>query len=122
MAEGDGVADRDERAIRVRLDETAGEGDIDALRNWLEREQPLDEMVRKGELRIRERARTDETGAPMGVGMEIVIQLIGAAGGAVFLQLLNQVGRSVDAWRANRRQVEDGEPPAGTVDPLDGDG
>ncbi len=116
------MADRDERAIRVRLDETAGEGDIDALRNWLEREQPLDEMVRKGELRIRERARTDETGAPMGVGMEIVIQLIGAAGGAVFLQLLNQVGRSVDAWRANRRQVEDGEPPAGTVDPLDGDG
>lgn len=116
------MADRDERAIRVRLDETAGEGDIDALRNWLEREQPLDEMVRKGELRIHERARTDETGAPMGVGMEIVIQLIGAAGGAVFLQLLNQVGRSVDAWRANRRQVEDGEPPAGTVDPLDGDG
>ncbi|MDO0934769.1 hypothetical protein QQY66_24945 [Streptomyces sp. DG2A-72] len=122
MAEGDGVADRDERAIRVRLDETASEGDLDALRKWLEREQPLDEMVREGRLRIHERARTDETGAPMGVGMEIVIQLIGAAGGAVFLQLLNQVGRSVDAWRANRRQVEDGEPPTGTVDPLDGDG
>ncbi|MGP4010604.1 hypothetical protein [Streptomyces sp. 4N124] len=122
MAEGDGVADRAERGIRVRLDETAGEGDLDALRKWLEREQPLDEMVREGTLRIHERARTDETGAPMGAGMEIVIELIGAAASAVFLQLLTQVGRSVDAWRANRRQVEDGEPPAGTVDPLDGDG
>ncbi|WP_308298782.1 hypothetical protein [Streptomyces sp. GESEQ-35] len=116
------MADRDDREIRVRLDGTASGSDLDALRKWLEREQPLDEMVREGRLRIQERARTDETGAPMGVGTDIVIQLIGAAAGAVFLQLLNQVGRSVEAWRANRREVQDGEPPTGTVDPLDGDG
>ncbi len=120
------MAERHGRAIRVQLDDTKRDGDVDALRKWLEREQPLDEMVRAENLRIYERASTkkptDETGAPMGVGTEIVIQLIGAAGGVVFHELLEEVRRSVAAWRDHRREVEDGEPPLDSIDPLDGDG
>lgn len=116
MAEGDGVANQ---GIRVRLDGTATESDIGALRTWLEREKPLEERVRAGELRIHERPRTDESGAPMGVGMDIVVVLVGAGAGAVFQELLDQVKRAVSAWRANRRDVEDGEPPEGGVEPVD---
>ncbi|MFJ9666386.1 hypothetical protein ACIRPP_17495 [Streptomyces sp. NPDC101219] len=119
MAEGDGVADA---GIRVRLDGTASESDIGALRKWLEREKPLDELVRAGELRIHERRRTDETGAPMGAGMEIVLVIVGAGAGAVFTELVDQVKRAVSAWRANRRDVEDGEPPEGRVDRVNLDG
>ncbi|MFI9611235.1 hypothetical protein ACIHCM_05995 [Streptomyces sp. NPDC052023] len=119
MADGDEVANR---VIRVRLDDTATERDIGALHKWLEREQGLDEMVRSGRLRIHERRRTDETGAPMGVGMEIVIALVSAGATVVFNQLLVQVGQAVEAWRANRREVEDGDPPEGRVDPVDLDG
>ncbi|MBV7698231.1 hypothetical protein [Streptomyces sp. TRM70350] len=119
MADGDGVTGR---VIRVRLDETATESDIGALRKWLEREQRLDELVRAGKLRIHERRRTDETGAPMGVGMEIVVALVSAAATVAFNQLLVQVGQAVEAWRANRREVEDGDPPEGSVEPVDLDG
>ncbi|WP_171117241.1 MULTISPECIES: hypothetical protein [unclassified Streptomyces] len=119
MAEGDGVTGR---VIRVRLDETATESDIGALRKWLEREQGLDELVRAGTLRIHERRRTDETGAPMGVGMEIVVALVSAAATVGFNQLIVQVGRAVEAWRDNRREVEDGDPPEGRVEPADLDG
>ncbi|MEU9349965.1 hypothetical protein AB0D65_02835 [Streptomyces griseoloalbus] len=115
MAEGDGVANQ---VIRVRLDGSATESDIGALRKWLEREKPLEERVRAGELRIHERPRTDETGAPMGVGMDIVVVIVGAGAGAVFTELLDQVKRAVSAWRANRRDVEDGEPPEGRVEPV----
>ncbi|GAA3300218.1 hypothetical protein GCM10020295_40370 [Streptomyces cinereospinus] len=58
----------------------------------------------------------------MGVGMEIVVALVSAAATVVFNQLVAQVGRAVEAWRDNRREVEDGEPPEGRVDPVDLDG
>ncbi|MFE9771296.1 hypothetical protein ACFYOV_06410 [Streptomyces sp. NPDC005931] len=115
MAEGDGVANQ---GIRVRLDGTASERDVGALRRWLEREQPLDELVREGRLQIRERRRTDETGAPMGAGMEIVVVIVGAAATVVFQELLDRVKRAVSAWQANRRDVEDGEPPEDRVEPV----
>jgi hypothetical protein len=115
MAEGDEVATTD---IRVRLDGTATESDIGALRKWLEREKPLDELVRSGRLQIHERSRTDETGAPMGIGMEIVVAMVGGAASVAFRDLLDQVKSAVEAWRTNRRQVEDGEPPEGRVDPV----
>ncbi|CAL9477351.1 hypothetical protein SUDANB70_02965 [Streptomyces sp. enrichment culture] len=105
--------------IRVRLDGTASESDIGALRKWLEREKPLHERVRAGELRILERSRTDEEGAPMGAGLEIVLVVVGAGAGVVFTELLEQVKRAVTAWRANRRDVENGEPPEGRVEPVD---
>ncbi|MEU0740070.1 hypothetical protein [Streptomyces sp. NPDC006134] len=106
------------QGIRIRLDGTASESDIGALRKWLEREKPLEELIRAGELRIHERSRADETGAPMGIGMEIVVALVGGAGSVVFRELLDQVKAAVQAWRANRREVEDGEPPEGRVDPV----
>ncbi|KOT30764.1 hypothetical protein ADK41_31660 [Streptomyces caelestis] len=115
MAEGDGVANQ---GIRVRLDGTATERDIGALRKWLEREEPLDERVRAGELRIQERPRTDGTGTPMGVGMDIVLVVTGAAASVFFQELLDQVKRAVSAWQANRREVEDGAPPEDRVEPV----
>ncbi|MET9253544.1 hypothetical protein ACGFZL_04455 [Streptomyces sp. NPDC048182] len=115
MAEGDGVMTR---GVRVQLDGTASESDIGALHKWLEREQPLDELVRSGRLRIDQRRRTDETGAPMGLGMEIVVAMASGAASVAFRELLDQVKRSVEAWRTNRSGVEDGEPPVGRVDPV----
>lgn len=109
------------QGIRVRLDGTASQSDVGALKNWLEREQPLEELVRQGRLRIQERAGTDESGTPMGVGMEILLTLTGSAATAVFAEVLQQVRRAVEAWRANRREVEDGDPPDGLVDPVDPD-
>jgi hypothetical protein len=116
MAEGDGVADQ---GIRVRLDGTASESDIDALRKWLEREQRLDERVRAGELQILERPRTDESGTPMGIGMDIVVAMAGGAGAALCKELLEYVRRSVEEWRDVRRGVENGDPPTGRVDIVD---
>ncbi|MFE2047639.1 MULTISPECIES: hypothetical protein [unclassified Streptomyces] len=119
MAEGDGVATH---GIRVRLDGTASESDIGALHKWLEREKPLADLARTDQLRIDERSRTDEAGAPMGTGMDIVVAVLGGAAGAIFQSVVDQVRRSVEAWRANRREVEDGEPPEASVEPVRPDG
>ncbi|WP_345619373.1 hypothetical protein [Streptomyces ziwulingensis] len=104
----------------MRLDGSATESDVGALRKWLERETPLDELVRAGRLQIHERSSTDpdETGAPMGVGMEIVVAMVSGAASVAFRDLLDQVKGAVEAWRENRREVEDGEPPEGRVDPV----
>lgn len=118
MAEGDGVANQ---GIRVRLDGTATEWDVGALRKWLRREQPLDERVRAGELRIHERPVPDGTGAPMGVGTEIVLVVTGAGAAVFFQELLDQVKRAVAAWRANRDAVEAGDPPDAEVEPVNVD-
>ena len=118
MAEGDGVATQ---GIRVRLDGTAAERDIGALRKWLEREQPLHERMDAGELRIYERPGTDGTGAPMGVGMDIVLVVTGAGAAVMFEELLAQVKRAVSAWRANRNAVESGDPPDAEVEPVNVD-
>ncbi len=106
------------QGIRIRLVGRAADSDIGALRKWLEREKPLEERVRAGQLKIHERPRTDETGTPMGVGSDIVLIVTGAAATVVFQELLDQVRRAVSAWRDNRRDVEDGEPPEGRVEPV----
>ncbi|MEU6256655.1 hypothetical protein [Streptomyces sp. NPDC047043] len=119
MAEGDGVANQE---IRVRLDETATRSDVVALKMWLEREKPLDELARAGRLRIDERQEPrDGAGAPMGLGMEIVVAMIGAGASAVFKELLQQVKDAVTAWQANRSDVEDGDPPEARVTTVDPD-
>ncbi|MEU9284489.1 hypothetical protein AB0D57_07080 [Streptomyces sp. NPDC048275] len=117
-AEGEGAAPR---AIRVRLDGTASDSDVGALKKWLEREKPLEELIAGGDLRIEERAGTDERGTPMGVGMDIVLVLVGAAAEAVFKDLLARVTSAVGAWRDNRGSVESGDPPTAHVDPVDPD-
>lgn len=110
------------RAIRVRLDRTASESDVGALKEWLAREQPLQVWLGRGELEIRARDRSDdEGGAPMGFGDEIVLALVGAGASAAFKELLHAVRVAVEAWRSNRRDVEDGEPPRVDVDGADPD-
>ncbi|CAL9488365.1 hypothetical protein [Streptomyces sp. DH-12] len=118
MAEGDGVADQD---ICVRLDRSATEGDITALRNWLEREKPLDDLARDGKVRILVRPATERGGTPMGTSQEIVIAVTSAGATVVFQELLEQVKRGVKAWRDNRRQVEHGDPPQDSVEPVNRD-
>lgn len=120
MTEGEDVATR---AIRVRLDGTASQSDIDALKKWLEREKPLEELVRNGDLRIQESAGTDkqgtdEHGRPMGAAIEILMLLSGAAAQSAFDTVFKQVGRGVKAWYENRRSVESGDPPDYDVDPV----
>ncbi|MET8407802.1 hypothetical protein ABZV34_06755 [Streptomyces sp. NPDC005195] len=117
-AEGEGVATR---AVRVRLDGTASESDVGALKKWLEREKPLEELVGRGDLRIEERAGTDARGTPMGVGTDIVLVLIGAGAETLFKELLAQVKSAVGAWRDNRGSVENGDPPDARVDSVDPD-
>jgi hypothetical protein len=113
------VADQE---IRVRLDGTADARDVGALMAWLAREEPLDERVRAGELRIDEGQPSEPgPGAPMGVGSEIVVALVGAAAAPVFNQVVQDIRRAVDAWRGNRREVEHGEPPDVLVDVVNSD-
>ncbi|MET7679254.1 hypothetical protein [Streptomyces sp. NPDC005423] len=119
MAKGDGVANQE---IRVRLDVTADTRDVGALMAWLAREGPLEERVRAGELRIDEGQPSEpEPGAPMGMGAEIVVVLVGSAAGPVFSELVRDVRRAVEAWRGNRREVEHGESPGVQVDVVHSD-
>ncbi|MCO4700103.1 hypothetical protein LRR80_06208 [Streptomyces sp. RO-S4] len=118
------MADQD---IRIRLVGPATEGDIPALRNWLEREKPLEDLLGDGRVRMRVRPATDVGPAaegaatPMGTSTEIVIAVTSAGATVVFQELLEQVKRGVLAWQANRRRVEDGEPPQGRVEPVNRD-
>ncbi|MFF9089883.1 hypothetical protein ACF1BE_26380 [Streptomyces sp. NPDC014991] len=106
-----------DQEIRVRLDGTADTRDVGALKAWLAREEPLEERVRAGELRIGEGQPSEpEPGTPMGMGSEIVVVLVGSAAGPVFNQLVQDIRRAVEAWRSNRREVERGESPEVRVD------
>ncbi|WP_329136225.1 hypothetical protein [Streptomyces sp. NBC_00670] len=118
MAEGDGVADQ---GIRVRLSGTADDSDIDALKSWLEREQPLEALVREGRLLIQMRSDTTATverGSPMGLGMEIFLAFVGGASGELIRRVTVTVERAFSAWQENRRDVERGDPPDGRVDAV----
>ncbi|GAA0902704.1 effector-associated constant component EACC1 [Streptomyces thermoalcalitolerans] len=115
MAEGDSVVGPD---IRVRLDGNASNKDIGALKAWLERERPLEELVRDGRLRILERPRSDGPPGHMGAGMEILLVLIGAGAQALAGELLTQTRRAVEAWLENHRRVEPGHAPEARVDPV----
>ncbi|MFI9601674.1 hypothetical protein ACIHCX_17720 [Streptomyces sp. NPDC052043] len=115
MAEGEGVAGR---RVRVRLDGSESGKDIGALKAWLEREKPLDDLVRDGRLRIVEQPRSDVRTGSMGAGMEILLVLLGAGAEAAFDELLAQTKRAVAAWLENRRRVESGDSPEPHVDPV----
>ncbi len=112
-----------DQTIRLRLDGTADARDVGALMAWLAREEPLEERVRAGGLRISEaRSSEPESGAPMGVGSEIVVALVSSAATPVFHQLVQEIRRAVVAWRDNRREVEHGDPPQVDVDVVSSDG
>lgn len=108
--------------IRVRLDGTADARDVGALMAWLAREEPLDERMRAGELRIDEGQPSEHgPGAPMGLGSEIVVALVSSAATHVFNQVVQDIRRAVAAWRINRREVEHGEPPGVDVHVVNSD-
>lgn len=116
MAEGDAVAGT---GVRVRLDSSASRTDAGALQTWLEQEQPLQELVRGGSLRIDVRPSTDAQQPHMGSPWEIVLHILGDV--TTVATLAEYTTRAVRAWQENRRRVENGEPPRTRVEPLDSD-
>lgn len=101
--------------IRVWLDGNAGRSEVSALRAWLGREKPLEELVRDGTLRIEERISQDSPPGRMGPDWEIVLHVV--EGFTAVAQLAEHTKRAVDAWRTNRGRVGRGEPPTPRVEP-----
>ena len=104
--------------VRVWLEGKATAKDVAALKTWLERETPLAEMVGEGKLLIEERPRPDAPEGQMGLGTEIVLQLVQASTSVVVTMLLERTKRAVDAWWSNRARVEPGDQPEAQVRPL----
>ncbi|POX56911.1 hypothetical protein C3489_03005 [Streptomyces sp. Ru71] len=113
MAEGDAEAGA---GVRVALDASASRADVGALQAWLEQEQPIQELVRAGALRIEVRPG-DGADEHMGSAWEIALHIVGEV--TTVATLAEYTSRAVKAWKANRRRVENGEPPRTRVDPLD---
>ncbi|MFF8946384.1 hypothetical protein ACF1A5_29770 [Streptomyces sp. NPDC014864] len=105
--------------IRVWLDGKTDTNELSALKAWLEREKPLEELVRSRNLHIEERARQDTPPGRMGPDWEIVLRVIETSSGVVLLaeQVAEQTRRAVNAWRTNRGRVGQGEPPNPRVEP-----
>lgn len=101
--------------IRVWMDGNTGRSEVSALKAWLEREKPLEELVRSGDLRIEERVREDTPPGRMGPDWEIVLRVVETFTGVALLA--EQTKRAVDAWRTNRGRVGQGEPPRPRVEP-----
>ncbi|MGV9251585.1 effector-associated constant component EACC1 [Streptomyces sp. NPDC003697] len=106
------------QVIRVRLDGSADENEVMALKAWLEREKPLEELVRSGHLHIEEQVRKDTPTGQMGSGWEIVLHVAETFTAAV--ALAEQTERAINAWRANRRRAGQDEPPNPQVEPPRG--
>lgn len=109
-------------AIRVTLrGDTTSNVDVDALKKWLERERVLEVLIKNNELRIHEHAHddggSDGTGATMGVGMDILLVITGAAASSVFDTVLAATQAGVKAWRENRLSVESDPPPVVDITP-----
>lgn len=105
--------------VRVRLDASGTEKDVRALKTWLERETPLAEMVRVGHLRIDIQGRQDAPTGYMGLGQEIVLQLVETSATVPLTVLMERTLRAVGAWRVNRGRVETGEQPEAHVEALE---
>ncbi|MFJ5550868.1 hypothetical protein [Streptomyces sp. NPDC093225] len=105
--------------IRVWLDGKTDENELSALKAWLEREKPLEELVHSGKVRIEERIRTDASSGRMGGDWEIVLRVMETFAGMAVLA--EQTKRAVDAWRTNRDRVGRGESPNPRVESQDSD-
>lgn len=116
MTEGDEVA---VLGVRVRLGEGATVDDVRALRAWLERDEPLEELLSAGELRIEERTGTDGPKGRLGPDIELVLQLLGDV--ATVVALTEFTNRAVKTWKNNRRRLQGGEPDS-EIRPLGPDG
>ncbi|MFB9541701.1 MULTISPECIES: hypothetical protein [Streptomyces] len=93
--------------------------DVRALRAWLERDEPLEELLSAGKLRIEERTSTEGPKGRLGPDIELVLQLLGHA--ATVVALTEYTNRAVKTWKNNRRRLQGGEPDS-EIRPLGSDG
>lgn len=116
MTEGDQVA---VLGVRVRLGAGATVDDVRALKTWLKREQPLEELVSKGQLTIEEQAGTDGADGRLGPDIELVLRVLGDV--VTVAALTEYTVRAVKTWTNNRRRLQGGDPDP-QIRPLDPDG
>lgn len=116
MTEGDEVA---VLGVRVRLGDGATVDDVRALRAWLERDEPLEQMISDETLRIEERTSTDGPKGRLGPDVELVLQLLGDV--VTVVALTEYTARAVKTWKNNRRRLQGGEPDS-EIRPLGSDG
>ncbi|MGX1560568.1 hypothetical protein [Streptomyces sp. NPDC055506] len=94
--------------------------DVRALRAWLERDEPLEQLLSAGQLRIEERTSTDVPKGRLGPpDIELVLQLLGDL--ATVVALTEYTNRAVKTWKNNRRRLQGGEPDS-EIRPLGPDG
>ncbi|MBR8642720.1 hypothetical protein KEF29_33930 [Streptomyces tuirus] len=105
MTEGDQVA---VLGVRVRLGAGATADDVRALKTWLERDEPLEELISGRNLRIEERTRADGPRGRLGPDLELVLQLLGDV--ATVVALTEYTTRAVKTWKNNRRRLQGDEP------------
>jgi hypothetical protein len=116
MTEGDEVA---VLGVRVRLGDGATIDDVRALRAWLERDKPLEELLSGEHLRIEERTTTDGPEGRLGPDLELVLELLSDV--ATVAALTEYTNRAVKTWKNNRRRLHDGEPDS-EIRPMGADG
>ncbi|MGW0610528.1 hypothetical protein [Streptomyces sp. NPDC002788] len=116
MTEGDQVA---VLGVRVRLGTGATVDDVRALKTWLEREEPLQELLSGDSLSIEVRSSTDGTKGRLGPDLELVLKLLGDV--VTVAALTEYTARAVKTWTNNRRRLQGGDPDP-QIRPLEPDG
>ncbi|MET9678880.1 effector-associated constant component EACC1 [Streptomyces coeruleorubidus] len=116
MTEGDQVA---VLGVRVRLGAGATVDDVRALKTWLEREEPLEDLLSRRHLRIEEQAGTDGADGRLGPDIELVLRVLGDV--VTVAALTEYTARAVKTWTNNRRRLQGGDPEP-QIRPLDPDG
>jgi hypothetical protein len=105
--------------VRVRLGAGATVDDVRALKTWLEREEPLEELVSARHLAIEERSGTDGADGRLGPDIELVLRVLGDV--VTIAALTEYTARAVKTWTNNRRRLQRGDPDP-QIRPLDPDG
>jgi hypothetical protein len=116
MTEGDEVA---VLGVRVRLGAGATVDDVRALKTWLEREEPLEDLLSQRHLRIEEQAGTGGADGRLGPDIELVLRVLGDV--VTVAALTEYTARAVKTWTNNRRRLQGGDPEP-QIRPLDPDG
>uniref|UniRef100_UPI0031DA4378 effector-associated constant component EACC1 n=1 Tax=Streptomyces hawaiiensis TaxID=67305 RepID=UPI0031DA4378 len=105
--------------VRVRLGAGATVDDVRALKAWLERDEPLEELVSGRHLRIEAQPATDGTPGRLGPDLELVLKVLGDV--VTLAALTEYTARAVKTWTNNRRRLQGGDPDP-QIRSLDPDG
>ncbi|MER7403347.1 hypothetical protein ABT373_12880 [Streptomyces sp. NPDC000070] len=105
--------------VRVRLGDGTTVDDVRALKTWLEREEPLEELLSERHLIIEEQASTNGPDGRLGPDMELVLKVLGDV--VTLAALTEYTARAVKAWTTNRGRLQRGDP-GPEISPLDPDG